>query len=60
MGARMTDLNARLTRHNGKWDIAIRRGAGGDAETVWLSLGVCACHKTATRLWLACLTVDKR
>lgn len=56
----MTDPNTRLTRRNGKWHIMARRTAQGVAEGAWVSLGGCTCHLTAIRVWLACLTVDKR
>ncbi len=56
----MTDLHTRLARHNGKWHIMARNGAEGAAEAVWVSIGDCTCHLTAVRVWLACLTMDKR
>ena len=60
MGANMTDPHTRLTRRNGKWHIMARKGAEGGAEAVWVSLGGCPGQYTAVRVWLACLTVDKR
>lgn len=60
MGAGMTDPHTRLTRHNGKWHVMARKGADGAAEARWLSLGGCPCQIIAVRIWLACLTVDKR
>lgn len=60
MGANMTDPHPRLTRQNGKWHIMARKGAEGAAEAVWISLGGCMCQRTVVRIWLACLTVDKR
>ncbi|UWR32506.1 hypothetical protein K3759_11110 [Sulfitobacter sp. W027] len=56
----MTDPHTRITKDKGKWHVMARRTAQGAAEGVWVSLGGCACQMTAVRLWLACLTVDKR
>jgi hypothetical protein len=56
----MTDPHTRLTRHNGKWHVMARKGTEGAAEARWLSLGGCPCQIIAVRVWLACLTVDKR
>ncbi len=56
----MTDLHTHLTRHNGKWHIMARKGAEGAAEAAWVSVGGCSSQLTAVRVWLACITVDKR
>ena len=56
----MTDPHTRLTRRNGKWQIMARKGAEGAAGAVWVSLGGCPSQVTAIRVWLACLTTDKR
>jgi len=56
----MTDPRTHLTRRNGKWHIMARKGAEGAAEAAWVSLDGCPCQVTAIRVWLACLTTDKR
>lgn len=60
MGASMTDLETRLTRHKGKWHIFARKTTHGTAQAVWTDLGGCTCPIIAVRVWSGCLGQDKR
>ena len=56
----MIDPQTRLIHLNGKWQVVACKGIEGATGAVWLSLGGCTCQFTAVRVWLACLTQDKR
>jgi hypothetical protein len=56
MGADVDEHRVRLEHRDGKWSVAVLRGAGD----VWVTLGGCSCQWTALRLWLAVVAQDAR
>lgn len=56
MGAEVDEHLVRLEHRDGKWWVAVLRGAGA----AWVTLGGCSCQSTALRLWLAVVAQGAR
>lgn len=50
----------RLERRQDRWQITTAPGAATPPATAGLTLGSCACRRTALRVWLAVLAQEGR